>query len=135
VIAIENVRLFTELREALEQQTATAEILGVISQSPTDVDPVLTAVAKAMLRFCGGTDAIIGLRDGENWLIAGHEGILPASIGMRVPLNRETSPGAGMSSSSRHEAAGRRHRRRGESLECPPLEARSLPWAAAILTG
>jgi PAS domain S-box-containing protein len=94
VIAIENVRLFTELREALEQQTATSEILGVISQSPTDVDPVLTAVAKAMLRFCGGTDAIIGLRDGDHWLIAGHEGILPASIGMRVPLNHETSPGA-----------------------------------------
>ncbi|HEY4167706.1 MAG TPA: GAF domain-containing protein [Reyranella sp.] len=94
VIAIENVRLFSELRDALEQQTATSEILGVISQSPTDVDPVLTAVAKAMLRFCGGTDAIIGLRDGDHWLIAGHEGILPASIGMRVPLNHETSPGA-----------------------------------------
>jgi GAF domain-containing protein/nitrogen-specific signal transduction histidine kinase len=94
VIAIENVRLFTELRESLEQQTATSEILGVISQSPTDVDPVLTAVAKAMLRFCGGEDAIIGLRDGDTWLIAGHQGILPASIGMRVPLDHETSPGA-----------------------------------------
>jgi PAS domain S-box-containing protein len=94
VIAMENARLLTEQREALEQQTATADILRVISQSPTDVDPVLTAVAKAMLRFCGGTDAIIGLRDGDHWLIAGHEGILPASIGMRVLLNHETSPGA-----------------------------------------
>ena len=64
VIAIENVRLFTELRELLEQQTATAEILHVISQSPTDVAPVSTAVARAAVRFCGATDAVINLRDG-----------------------------------------------------------------------
>ena len=93
VIAIQNVRLFTELRETLEQQTASAEILEVISQSPTDVTPVLRAVAKAAVRFCGAEDALIVLREGDQWFGASHEGPLEALIGRRYPLVRETAPG------------------------------------------
>src|SRR5215471_19247778 len=52
VIAIENVRLFQELTEALERQTATSEILGVIASSPTDVQPVLDIVAQNAARLC-----------------------------------------------------------------------------------
>ena len=52
MIAIENVRLFQELTEALEQQTATSEIFGVIASSPTDIQPVLDAVAENAARLC-----------------------------------------------------------------------------------
>ena len=57
VIAIENVRLFKELKESLEQQTATSEILGVIASSPTDIQPVLDIVAENAARLCDANDA------------------------------------------------------------------------------
>ena len=59
VIAIENVRLFNELKESLEQQTATSEILGVIASSPTEIQPVLDVVAENAARVCGANDAVI----------------------------------------------------------------------------
>src|SRR5262249_51586001 len=61
VIAIENVRLFNELKESLEQQTATSEILGVIASSPTDLQPVLDAIAQSAAQVCGSDDATIRL--------------------------------------------------------------------------
>ena len=66
VIAIENVRLFQELKESLEQQTATSEILGVIASSPTDIQPVLDAVAENAARLCEATNAVIFRVDGDN---------------------------------------------------------------------
>ena len=59
VIAIENVRLFQELKESLEQQTATSEILGVIASSPTDIQPVLDVVAENAAKLCEAKDASI----------------------------------------------------------------------------
>src|SRR5207302_7898992 len=55
-----------ELTESLEQQTATSEILRVISSSPTDLQPVMDAVAENAARVCGATDASIRLIDGDS---------------------------------------------------------------------
>jgi len=66
VIAIENVRLFNETKEALEQQTATAEILQVISKSTTNVQPVLeTIAANARQLLAGSTCGVILIEEGE----------------------------------------------------------------------
>ena len=94
VIAIENVRLFQELKESLEQQTATSEILGVIASSPTDIQPVLDVVAENAARLCDASDALVFRLDGTVFFLAAHSGLhdaLPA--GSLVPLGRGFPPG------------------------------------------
>ena len=104
VIAIENVRLFTELQEknraltqahahvseSLEQQTATAEILQVISRSPTMVEPVFEALVASASRLCQAPDVAMLLVEGDELRIAAGVGPLYMSIpaGFRIPLTR-----------------------------------------------
>src|SRR5262245_33928546 len=94
VIAIENVRLFTELQkknqaltqahaqvtEALDQQTATSEILRIISGSPTAVDPVFHAIAQSATRLCEGSRAIVCTFDGELIRQAAYHNATPEAL-------------------------------------------------------
>jgi GAF domain-containing protein/anti-sigma regulatory factor (Ser/Thr protein kinase) len=83
VIAIENVRLFNETKEALAQQTAVAEILSVISSSPTDIEPVLKAVAERAIRLCEAEDSLINVVRGDELPVVAHVG--------KVPVHRATT--------------------------------------------
>ncbi|MCB2005720.1 MAG: GAF domain-containing protein, partial [Rhodoferax sp.] len=72
VIAIENVRLFNETQEALERQTATAEILNVIASSPDDVQPVLNAIVHSARNLIGGFSATLLRRVGDDIHLAAY---------------------------------------------------------------
>src|SRR5262249_44040791 len=95
VIAIENVRLFNETKEALDRQTGTSEILRVISSSPTDLQPVLDAVAERAASLCGASDGGIFRVDGDRLrLVAHHVSIPSGPVGQfTLPLIRGTVGG------------------------------------------
>jgi len=90
VIAIENVRLFNEIKEALEQQTATSEILGVIASSPTDIQPVLDIVIERAARLCDSSDAQIFRVEGDVVRFVASYGSTPktSQIGEVRPVSR-----------------------------------------------
>jgi two-component system, NtrC family, sensor kinase len=80
VIAIENARLLNELRESLQQQTATADVLKVISRSATDVQPVFESIVRSAVDLCGATYGVVFRYDGELITMAAHHNLDHAAL-------------------------------------------------------
>jgi signal transduction histidine kinase len=79
-----------DLREALEQQTATSDILGVISSSPTDLQPILDAVAGNAVRLCEADDSVVLLVEGDVLTVAAEAGPgAKEAKGTRLPIRRD----------------------------------------------
>ena len=95
-IAIENVRLFNETKEALERQTATAEILKVISSSPTDTQPVFEAIARNVVRLCDGLYTYAGIFDGKILALVAFHNVSPQALA----ILKERFPSAPIPASS-----------------------------------
>ena len=117
VIAVQNAQLFAETTETLEQQTATSEILQVIASSPTDIQPVLDAIAQSAAQLSDSDDALIDIEDKGMLMVAAHYGNIPMfPVGQGIPLNRDSVAGRAITERQTLQAI---HRSPGDESEYP----------------
>jgi len=105
VIAIENTRLLNELRESLQQQTATSEVLQVISSSPGQLGPVFQAMLENATRVCGSNFGTLYLREGEAFRAVSMHGATPDYLQSRLGQLVHPGPGTGLGRAVRTKQA------------------------------
>jgi GAF domain-containing protein/CheY-like chemotaxis protein len=118
--ALENARLFDEVQkknveisESLERETASNDILRVIAESPTDIQPVLDFIARSAAQLSGSDDALITLRSGGVLRVDAHYGNIPTfAAGEGIPFNRDSVVGRAILDGEPRQAI---HKWRGKS--------------------
>jgi len=105
VIAIENTRLLNELRESLQQQTATADVLSIISSSPGELEPVFRVMLENATRICGSNFGTLYLREGEAFRAVSMHGATPHYLESRLGQLVHPGPGTGLGRAVRTKQA------------------------------